>query len=100
MTSKFSTELFVWGNDQMGQLGLGHRYTQKQDKKFLPVPKTCSFNIQISEVACGEDFTFLLTGKGLLYGMGSNQFGKLGFAFTDEASFFATPKLIESLTTH
>ena len=72
MSSKTSTELFVWGCDKMGQLGLGHRYTKNEDQKYLPVPKSCSFNIQIKEVSCGEDFSFLLTVKGLIYGMGSN----------------------------
>jgi alpha-tubulin suppressor-like RCC1 family protein len=51
---------------------------QPKKKKVLENPKSCSFNIQIREVACGEDFAFLLTKKGLLYAMGSNQFGKLG----------------------
>jgi alpha-tubulin suppressor-like RCC1 family protein len=100
MSSKFSTELFVWGCDQMGQLGLGHRYNQKDDKKYLPIPKSCSFNIQIQEVSCGEDFTFLLTEKGLVYGMGSNQFGKLGLFYTEETAYYSTPKLVESLSTH
>jgi alpha-tubulin suppressor-like RCC1 family protein len=42
----------------------------------------------------------LLTKKGLLYGMGSNQFGKLGFAYQEEAPYFSTPKLVESLSSH
>ena len=28
-SNKLATELYVWGSDQMGQLGLGHRYTHK-----------------------------------------------------------------------
>jgi alpha-tubulin suppressor-like RCC1 family protein len=78
-SNKLATELYVWGSDTMGQLGLGHRYTQKQtDSKKLLTPKTCSFNILILSVSCGEDFTFLLTNADLVYGMGSNQYGKLG----------------------
>jgi len=87
-----STELYVWGNDNFGQLGLGHKYLSSNSKtnseevqkcppkerKFLIHPKSCSFSIQISDVACGEDYAFLLTSKGLLYAMGNNQFGKLG----------------------
>ena len=68
-------------------MGLGHKYLAERttsieevskNKKILENPKSCSFSIQIRDVACGEDFAFLLTKKGLLYGMGSNQFGKLG----------------------
>ena len=76
-----NTELYVWGSDQFGQLGLGHKYLQssKSDgNKVLRAPKSCSFSIQITDISCGEDFAFLLTSKGLLYAMGSNQFGKLG----------------------
>ena len=72
----------MWGSDSFGQLGLGYKYLREENaensQKFLKNPKSCSFSIQISEVACGEDFAFLLTKKGLLYGMGSNQYGKLG----------------------
>ena len=79
--TKVSKEVFVWGSDKFGQLGLGHKYLHSgkyDDEKVLKGPKSCSFAIQISDIACGEDFAFLLTGKGLLYAMGSNQFGKLG----------------------
>ena len=72
---KVSTELYVWGNDQFGQLGLGHKYMSASGhdkKKYLQTPKSCSFSIQITDIACGEDFAFLLTSKGLLYAMGSN----------------------------
>ena len=50
---KKNTEIYVWGNDEYGQLGLGHRYhtTQKmvvqeneeQPLKQLSIPKSCSF---------------------------------------------------------
>ena len=77
--SKLATEIYVWGSDNHGQLGLGHRYSPTNShEKQLTTPKTCSFNIVISSVSCGEDFTFLLTSAGLVYGMGSNQYGKLG----------------------
>ena len=95
---------------------------------MLKNPKSCSFSIQISEVSCGEDFAFLLTKKGLLYGMGSNQFGKLGIysqenltagdagqygkilnaeldntantSLVEELPSANTPKLIKSLSKH
>jgi hypothetical protein len=43
------TEVFVWGDDTCGQLGLYHQKVKKgtQDQKSFKVPKTCSFNILI-----------------------------------------------------
>ena len=90
---------------------------------MLENPKSCSFQIEIKDVACGEDFAFLLTRKGLVYAMGSNQFGKLGilsqanlkaqqpgrlgaqiFSRTQSSEeappFSSTPKLVESLAKH
>ena len=77
-SGNISTELLVWGSDEYGQLGLGHKYVKQANEKILKVPKSCTFSIVITDIACGEDFAFLLTAKGHLYGMGSNQFGKLG----------------------
>ena len=88
----------------MGQLGLGHRYADARDqtkKHVLVAPKTCSFNIIISQVSCGEDFTFLLTSKGLLYAMGSNQYNKLGISVDQTKDCplnYNTPKLVDSLS--
>ena len=82
---KISTELYVWGSDEHGQLGLGHKYLKEGSEKFLKGPKSCSFSIQITDIACGEDFAFLLTSKGHLYGMGSNQFGKLGLSISQSS---------------
>ncbi len=52
-------------------MGLGQSELVKQ-------PKTCTFNIRIAAIACGEDQTFLVTEEGLVYGSGSNQYEKLG----------------------
>jgi len=49
------TEVFVWGDDSYGQLGLYHQKLKKgyQAIKSFKVPKTCSFNILIKQVSCG-----------------------------------------------
>ena len=66
---------------------MGHKYIKKtglegvsDTEMKLAAPKSCSFKIQIDQVAAGEDFSFLVTKKGLLYAMGNNQFGKLGIS--------------------
>lgn len=64
--------MYVWGLDVSGQLGL------KAQKQFYTKPKQCSWNISVSQVACGRDHTAILTEQGQVYTLGSNQNGKLG----------------------
>jgi alpha-tubulin suppressor-like RCC1 family protein len=45
------------------------------------MPKVCSFNIHIAQVACGDDHTVFVSSPedgGYVYSMGSNIDGKLG----------------------
>jgi len=57
-TNVLFTEIYVWGNDEYGQLGLGHRYLSRsessrsdqhsaigkeEDSKKLNIPKSCTF---------------------------------------------------------
>lgn len=85
------TEVFVWGEDKYGQLGIDSQLqtapqsvlavggrTQRPD--FIPVPRSCSFNIVIRQVACGRHHSAILTAQGHLYMMGSNRMGQLGVA--------------------
>ena len=85
------TEIYVWGNDYFGQLGVGI------DKCIHRLPKVCSFNIVISQVSCGEDHTaFVAENGGNVYAMGSNADGKLGVGDCDMA-FSNVPCLVEDL---
>lgn len=74
------TEVFVWGDDSYGQLGLYHQKVKKgyQNIKSFKMPKTCSFNILIKQVSCGESHAAILTSSGHLYMMGDNSHGQLG----------------------
>ena len=70
------TEVFSWGNDNSGQLGLGPR---KQDQNCIhSVPRYCSFNVPILSMACGKDHTIFITTQNIVYSMGSNAHGQLG----------------------
>ena len=42
------------------------------------MPRSCSFNIVIKQVACGQRHSSILTAQGHLYMMGSNRMGQLG----------------------
>ena len=76
------TEVFVWGEDRNGQLGIDSQLKLKQtgNKRpdFIQIPRSCSFNIVITQVACGEDHSGIVTSQGHLYMMGSNKMGQLG----------------------
>ena len=58
---KLYTEVFSWGSDKHGQLGLGERYAQ--GSQLYSVPKLCSYNIAISQLACGQAHTVFITRK-------------------------------------
>jgi alpha-tubulin suppressor-like RCC1 family protein len=59
--NKEFTEIFSWGNDKSGQLGLGQRLSQ--GKQMHAVPRFCSYNIPIQQVACGQSHSVFITSK-------------------------------------
>ncbi|XP_047243386.1 secretion-regulating guanine nucleotide exchange factor isoform X2 [Girardinichthys multiradiatus] len=71
-----SGEVFVCGQNHKGQLGLGHN-TDVLTLQLCPV-----LNHKVANVACGWDFTLLLTDSGQLLVCGSNAFGQLGVGQT------------------
>ena len=72
-------ELYTWANIQggtyiVGQLGHG-------DEAMYRIPKKVDFfdGIPVLQVACGEDFTAMLTEHGVLYMTGSDYWGCIGW---------------------
>jgi alpha-tubulin suppressor-like RCC1 family protein len=47
-------------------------------KSYYHLPKSCSFNVVITQVSCGVAHSAMLTNSGHLYMMGCNRFGQLG----------------------
>ena len=77
------TEVFVWGEDKSGQLGIDSQLRLLSDPSarrpdFITVPRSCSFNIVINQIACGQNHSAIVTSQGHLYMMGSNSRGQLG----------------------
>ncbi|XP_049578069.1 secretion-regulating guanine nucleotide exchange factor isoform X2 [Syngnathus scovelli] len=82
-------EAFVCGQNHRGQLGLGHTAS-------CSTLQHCSgLNQRVTNVACGWDFTLLLTDCGKLLACGSNVFGQLGIG--QMTSHSAEVVLIEGL---
>ena len=86
------TEVFVWGANKEGQLGLG----KKEREEWHCLPRHCSFNIQIQHLSCGDTYTALLSSSAHVYTMGSNLNGRLGLN-RPQLAHSPAPSLVEGL---
>ena len=68
-----NSEVFSWGGDLHGQLGLGLVGASKNNMQ--PIPKFCTYGISIREVACGESHSAFVTTDNYLYTIGNNEMG-------------------------
>lgn len=68
--------LYACGWNHKGQLGVGN---QKDLSSFVQIHFDCFKNKPVSKVACGWDSSAAIDSDGVLYVMGSNTFGQLGF---------------------
>ncbi|XP_027624345.1 secretion-regulating guanine nucleotide exchange factor [Tupaia chinensis] len=84
-------DLFVCGLNKDGQLGLGHT-----EDVLSFIPCTSLLGCPIQQVACGWDFTIILTGSGQVLSCGSNSFGQLGVPHGPRRC--VVPQVIELLT--
>ncbi|KAM6936958.1 secretion-regulating guanine nucleotide exchange factor [Xenentodon cancila] len=84
-------EVLVCGQNHRGQLGLGHT-TDVSTLQVCPLSHR-----RVTSVACGWDFTLLLTDNGQLLACGSNVFGQLGVGqrVTQTADLLAVESLKE-----
>ncbi|KAG7211831.1 hypothetical protein KM043_011056 [Ampulex compressa] len=67
--------MFCWGSTIHGELGLGGI----EDENIL-VPRKVDFqkDTDIELVACGENYTVIITQDGAVYSCGNNDYGQLG----------------------
>lgn len=86
------TEVFTWGGDHFGQLGLGG----KTSGKTYASPRFCSFNILIKDISCGEEHSAFISSSGHIYTMGSNTDGRLGIG-SRSIKQSPSPCLVEDL---
>jgi alpha-tubulin suppressor-like RCC1 family protein len=67
-----TNNLFTFGNNQFGQLGLG-------DNSARNTPQRVEFfNSNVASVSCGNGYTAVVTNTNDLFTFGYNQFGELG----------------------
>ena len=87
------TEIFSWGSDRCGQLGLGEDVTSFTLKL---VPRLCSYRIAIQTLSCGAKHSAFITVNNLVYTMGSNTYGQLGLG-DKKLDLKQSPQLVEPL---
>uniref|UniRef100_A0A4X2LDV3 HECT and RLD domain containing E3 ubiquitin protein ligase 4 n=1 Tax=Vombatus ursinus TaxID=29139 RepID=A0A4X2LDV3_VOMUR len=84
------SEVFSWGQNKHGQLGLGFELKRQSSPQLLK----SLLGIPFSQVAAGGAHSFVLTLSGAIFGWGRNKFGQLGL--NDENDRFV-PNLLKSL---
>ena len=63
-------EIYSWGSNQYGQLGLGDKNPNTRPQKIIIS--------DITSISCGESHAVALTAKKEIYVWGSNKYGQLG----------------------
>uniref|UniRef100_A0A803VUK3 RCC1 and BTB domain containing protein 1 n=1 Tax=Ficedula albicollis TaxID=59894 RepID=A0A803VUK3_FICAL len=66
-------EVYGWGYNGNGQLGLGNNGNQLTPCRVAALHSVC-----VLQIACGYAHTLALTDEGLLYAWGANTYGQLG----------------------
>lgn len=67
-------QLFTWGENTSGQLGLG----KGEPSKLFPQPLKSLAGIPLAKITAGGDHSFALSLSGAVFGWGKNKAGQLG----------------------
>nr|XP_012226245.1 PREDICTED: RCC1 and BTB domain-containing protein 2-like [Linepithema humile] len=86
MAVTYDGELYGWGENTYGQLGLGINGAMMHLK-----PMKIMIDVPIAKVECGTDHTLALSWEGLLYVWGKNHHGQLGIGNCVNYVFYPTP---------
>ena len=86
--------VYAWGENGMGQLGLGEQTTENQ---AVPVQISALEGLSIQAVAAGGNTSFALTVEGDVYAWGANTNYMLGDPMQSVGATVATPTPIEGL---
>ena len=80
-------DVYSFGKNSNGELGLGHCNTESFPKQILNIPK-------IGFVSCGFEFTMCIDMEGNLWSFGANSYGQLGIGNTTKQN---TPQQIKNI---
>ncbi|XP_064413830.1 RCC1 and BTB domain-containing protein 2 isoform X2 [Latimeria chalumnae] len=79
-------EVYVWGYNGNGQLGLGSNGNQPTPCRVATLQ-----GVRVCQLVCGYAHTMALTDEGVLYAWGANSYGQLG---TGNKSNYSYPVLV------
>jgi E3 ubiquitin-protein ligase HERC4 len=85
-------KVYVMGQNDYGQLGLGHRNSSPS-----PTYLSSLQGIPLVQVACGAHHSLVLSMSGNIFAFGKNDFGQLGFGDTDNRIHPYNLKFLNSL---
>ena len=92
MAVKSDGTVWMWGNNDKGQLGQGHKSNRR-----LPVqvkgPDGSGYLMNIKEAATAEGCSMALDVNGYVWTWGDNQYGRLGHGNNDAECLY--PKMVE-----
>ncbi|XP_048052221.1 probable E3 ubiquitin-protein ligase HERC4 isoform X3 [Megalobrama amblycephala] len=83
-------QLFVWGENSHGQLGLG----KGEPSTLSPQPLKSLCGIPLAQINAGGDHSFVLSLSGVVFGWGKNSAGQLGLGDTTDRH---VPTVVNSL---
>ena len=87
-------DMYVWGNNDMGQLGLGVALNEDTTQRFKPTLLELfnpnGWKLKVVDVAVGLEHTLALVNGGRVYAWGSNQYGQLGLNVDPETTPFSS----------
>ncbi|XP_016849281.1 E3 ISG15--protein ligase HERC5 isoform X2 [Anolis carolinensis] len=84
-------ELFAWGQNEYGQLGVG----RKSSTIGQPQPVWPLENVPLAQIAAGSAHSMALSLSGTVFSWGKNAFGQLGLGDTAERCFPMHVKALE-----
>ena len=86
--------LYVWGRNDMGQLGLGFADAEDTRTRFKPtfleLFSSNGAKLEVIDAAVGLEHTVVLINGGRVYSWGSNQYGQLGIDVTPDLTPFTS----------
>ena len=79
LTSKYFNKIYVWGNNEVGELGLGDRIN-----RYSPTERILNIGAEIESIGCGSSHTIISLKSGECYSWGDNDCGQLGLGDTED----------------
>uniref|UniRef100_A0A8C2JFA7 HECT and RLD domain containing E3 ubiquitin protein ligase 3 n=1 Tax=Cyprinus carpio TaxID=7962 RepID=A0A8C2JFA7_CYPCA len=83
-------QLFVWGENSSGQLGLG----KGEPSTLSPQPLKSLCGIPLAQISTGGDHSFALSLSGAVFGWGKNSAGQLDRAVPCHIKFLRSQKVV------